>query len=164
MGNLFKAMKFSSWPWPLMFLALTLLFSLWMPPDSISRHFSPTDQGIVEEKTRQGFPYMLGGVSAEEREQMAMDGADYNLKLVFANARGDYLDGVNLVIQDEKGKEIVSLTTGGPWFYIDLPAGKYSVEASIDGMTKREEDIRVGTGGQVVRLLEWTSNADSIKD
>jgi hypothetical protein len=107
---------------------------------------------------------MLGGVSAEEREQMAMDGADYNLKLVFANRRGDYLDGVNLVIQDEKGKEVVSITTGGPWFYIHLPAGKYSVEASIDGRTKREENIRVGTEGQVVRLLEWNSNADSIKD
>lgn len=156
MTDLFKAMKFSSWPWPLMLLALTLLFSLWMPMDSMSRHFSPADQGIVEERTRQGFPYMSGGISVEEREHMAMDGADYNLKLVFTNRRGDYLDGVNVLIKDEKGKEVVSITTSGPWFYIDLPAGKYSVQASIDGMTKGEAGLNVGNNQQVVRLLEWS--------
>ena len=112
-------------------------------------------EGIVKAQTAQGFTYESGGVGIEERAQMAQ-ARDYSLKLMFANGRGQYLANVNVVIRDQSGKEIVSSITNGPWFYIKLPPGKYSVEASFDGKTKREAGLNVGNSQQVVRLFEWS--------
>lgn len=51
---------------------------------------------ITEGQTPQGFPYVFGGVSSNEREAMEERAKDYNLKLVFAEKNGPYLSGVTL--------------------------------------------------------------------
>jgi hypothetical protein len=79
---------------------------------------------ITEGATPQGYPYIFGGVSSNEREAMEARAKDYNLRLVFAAKSGAYLSGVMLVLTTANGAEIVSVATNGPWFYIHSAAGK----------------------------------------
>jgi hypothetical protein len=110
---------------------------------------------IVEGKTTQGFPYLSGGVSSDEREVMEERGKSYNLKLMFAAKTGAYLSNVKLVIGDTKGEEIVSIATNGPWFFIQVPSGSYSVNATFTGETKQIKGLKVLKDQTVTRTLIW---------
>jgi hypothetical protein len=110
---------------------------------------------IVEGKTTQGFPYLSGGVSSDEREVMEERGKSFNLKLIFAAKTGAYLSNVKLVIGDTKGGEIISITTNGPWFFIQVPPGSYSVNATFTGETKQIKGLKVPKDQTATRTLSW---------
>jgi hypothetical protein len=88
----------------------------------------PQGPGIV--KSEKGAPYMSGGIGVEERNQMRQAAKEYNLGLSFAGKSRGYLTDVGVVITDDKGKQILSAANTGPWFYVQLPPGKYTVKAT----------------------------------
>jgi hypothetical protein len=92
---------------------------------------------IIEGKTEQGFPYISGGVSTNEREIIQTAGKAYNVKLSFADKRGPYLSEVRLVIEGAKAAQIIAITTPGPLFYIQLPPGNYAVRPRSMARPKR---------------------------
>ncbi|MBI3001436.1 MAG: carboxypeptidase regulatory-like domain-containing protein [Deltaproteobacteria bacterium] len=141
----------------LFLLALSLVVFSFLPsPGPLASEISSEDAvGIIKGKTNQGYPFMSGGIGADERQIMEESGKSYNLKLSFAEKSGQYLSGVEVVIADEKGKEIARTTVHGPWFYIQLPAGKYSIRATLAGATKRIKDLDVPAKQRVFRLLHW---------
>ena len=106
----------------LLFMALIVDPLRCYAPVAVAARFPPAIL-ITEGKTAQGFPYISGGVSTDERERMETEGKSYNVKLAFAERRGAYLSDVKVVIEGAKGAEIVSVTTNGPWFFIQLPPG-----------------------------------------
>jgi hypothetical protein len=110
---------------------------------------------ITEGKTQQGFPYLSGGISTDEREVMEAWGKAYNVKLSFAEKKGPYLSDVKLTIEAAKGSEIITMTTTGPWFYIQLPAGAYTVKATLNGVTKEIKNLAVPKDKAVQRTLIW---------
>jgi hypothetical protein len=103
----------------------------------------PPALAITEGKTSQGYPYLFGGVSSNEREAMEQRAKDYNLRLVFAEKTGPYVAGVTIVLATGKGGEILSIATDGPWFYIQLPPGIYEVKATFQGQTKQIKSVNV---------------------
>jgi hypothetical protein len=68
---------------------------------------------------------------------------------------GAYLSDVRLVIETAKGAEIISTTTNGPFFYIQLPAGSYKVKASFSGVTKKIKRLEVPKSKGVQQTLTW---------
>jgi hypothetical protein len=110
---------------------------------------------ITEGKTAQGFPYVSGGVGADERAALEERGKAFNVKLAFAEQRGPYLADVNVMIVDGKGAEILSLASAGPWFYIQLPPGRYNVKATYNGQTKEIRNLQVPKDKAVSRVLTW---------
>ena len=110
---------------------------------------------ITEGETTQGYPYMFGGVSSNEREVIEARAKDYNLRLVFAEKSGAYLSGVMVVLATAKGAEIISIATEGPWFYIQLPPGSYSVKASFAGDTKQIKNVRVVNDRSIRQIFTW---------
>jgi hypothetical protein len=110
---------------------------------------------ITEGKTSQGFPYLFGGVSTNEREAMEERAKGYNVKLVFAAKDGSYVSGVNVMITTAKGAEVASLATDGPWFFIRLPAGDYSVRATFKGETKEIRVLRVPVDRRIQQGFVW---------
>jgi len=80
-------------------------------------------------------------------------GKTYNLKLVFAEKSGAYLANVKLVIADAQGKEIISITTNGPWFYAQLPSANYSIAATFNGQTKKIGSLNMAKGKFVRQVL-----------
>jgi hypothetical protein len=116
------AMRFRHWLVVALGVSLVSLF-----PRIVVAQSTPgaTPAGIMIAKgtTPQGFPYLAGGISTNERDVMEEWGKSYNVKLSFAEKRGSYIAGVRLVIEGAKGVEIVNSLVDGPWFYIELPAG-----------------------------------------
>jgi hypothetical protein len=142
------------------FLALFFLLSLeplrcGVPTTiAIAAQFPPV-LIITEGKTGQGFPYLFGGVSSNEREAMEERAKGYNVKLVFAEKRGAFLSGVTVMIASAKSAEIASLKTEGPWFYIQLPPGDYAVKATFKGETKQIKNLRVPKDKMIQQGLIW---------
>lgn len=69
-----------------------------------------------------------GGISREERANAPATGT----KLVFFVRAGNFLSDVNVIVKNEAGQEMVNTVTRGPWLILDLPAGRYQVNASLD--------------------------------
>jgi hypothetical protein len=110
---------------------------------------------ITQGKTTQGFPYLTGGVSSEERGVLEASGKAYNVQLTFAEKGGAYLADVNVVLTSAKGKEVVAIKTNGPFFYIALPPGNYGVSATFKGETKKIKSFTVGKDKTVRQTLVW---------
>jgi hypothetical protein len=160
MINLLKATAKGKWPVLLPALLLGLFLpGISFPATAAGSSTTQQTEGLIKGKTKQDFAYMSGGVGIDERQAMEKLGKNYNLKLSFADRSGAYLDDVKLVIKNEKGTEVINTTTNGPWFYIELPPGKYSVEATFDGKTRRIKDLNMIKDKQVVRLLHWDTEA-----
>lgn len=81
------------------------------------------------------YPVMSGGVGLEERQAMEAAARDYNLKLAFAATNGEYFDNVQVAIASAGGKKIYEGASEGPWFFIKLPPGRYTVAATMNGKT-----------------------------
>ena len=79
----------------------------------------------------------------------------YDLDLSFADKQGHYLSDVRVVIEDENGKRLVNSTAMGPFFYIDLPAGKYDVKASYDHKTEELKNLNISKDHSTKELLHW---------
>ncbi len=141
---------------------LILLFAVIFDPgrcitlvtDSVAAEFPPAIK-IIEGKTTQGFPYLMGGVGSDERDAMEEKSKAYNVRLAFAERRGPYLADVKLVIEDAKKAEIVSVATDGPWFFIQLPPGRYAVKATFKGRSKTIDVLSIEKGKTVRRTLAW---------
>jgi len=139
--------------------ALSLgLLSGWGVREAVSAEAAPQEAvgiTVIQEKTKQGYPYISGGVGTEERELIEKLAKAYNLKLSFADKTGPYLSDVKLVIEEEKGREIVNTTTNGPWFYIQLPEGTYNVKANFKGKTREMTALRLQKDKPIRRTLLW---------
>jgi hypothetical protein len=109
---------------------------------------------IIRGVTEQGFAYMTGGVGSGEREIMQSWAGDYNLKLAFAETSGVYVSDVALSI-DKDGRQMVRTMTNGPWFYIKLPPGSYTVKATYEDETRQIENLQLVEGDRVTRLVHW---------
>jgi hypothetical protein len=110
---------------------------------------------ITEGKTTQGFPYLFGGVSSNEREAMEQRAKEYNLKLAFAEKSSPYLSGVTLALASARGGEILSIATNGPWFFIQLPPGTYEVGATFKGEMKQIKNLNVAANKSLQQTLIW---------
>jgi hypothetical protein len=148
--------------WPRVFFAFSFaVFPLWILAESIpaqtSTEYPPQiSRGVTE----QGLAYMTGGVGTDERKIMQSWAGDYNVKLAFAEMSGVYLSDVELWIEKD-GREIVHETSNGPWFYIKLPPGEYTVEATYEDETKQIKNLQVAKGARVARLLHWDLEEES---
>jgi hypothetical protein len=91
--------------------------------------------------------YMCGGIGSDESTAMRAAMKDHPLALLFARAGGEYLANVDVTVTDAKGGTALSMLATGPVCLVDLPAGRYTVQATINGMTK-SETVTVGSGSK----------------
>jgi len=79
-------------------------------------------------------PVLHGGIGEDERNEMLMQHADYNLRLAFAaRGSGSFLSDVQVVVADAAKNEVARATSDGPWCWLRLPAGRYTVTATWNG-------------------------------
>jgi hypothetical protein len=98
---------------------------------------------------------MTGGIGIAEREAMESHGRDYNLKLSFSEKSGVYLTDIGVVVENQNGEEVLNITTNGPWLYLQLPRGSYTVKSTYNGESQRIENLRVTGGDRVQRIVRW---------
>jgi hypothetical protein len=110
------------------------------------------------EQTYQGIRYACAGVSAESRDDPRWTG--YPVKLVFAAADGGFLGDVDVAIADSAGSEVFSAHCLAPWLLVDLPPGKYRVEAFARQSHRQTFALTVGSGGQMEHTTRFPEIAN----
>ncbi|WP_462322473.1 peptidase associated/transthyretin-like domain-containing protein [Halochromatium sp.] len=101
-----------------------------------------------------GVAYIAGGVGESGRAEINAMQDQYSLKLVFAYTNGEFLAEVDVVIVDSTGKTLVATDADGPWLLVDLPAGTYEIEATVNGETKTER-VTVPASGLKTVNMQW---------
>ena len=98
---------------------------------------------------------MSGGFGVEERNEMRRVAKAYNLGLSFAGKSRSYLTDVNIVISDDKGQQVLSASNTGPWFYVQLPPGTYTVKAAYNGKVREVKNLRLKIDSSVRQTVYW---------
>ncbi len=83
-----------------------------------------------------------GGISEQERAEAPSTGT----RLVFFVSAGNYLSNIAVRITDSNDREIVNTTTAGPWLILDLPAGRYNVQATRSNGDSRASRLKLSPG------------------
>lgn len=102
--------------------------------------------------------YFSTGIGLEER---AAKYPPFPLKLIFVAGPKAYLSQVTVTITGAKGAvtlEVPREQVTGPWLYVDLPAGTYTVTASRDGQDQVKGQVTVDKGGVKTLYLRWKEN------
>ena len=82
--------------------------------------------------------FASGGIGTDAREDMRAIASLYNLHLAFAQASsGAYVAGVAVSIRRTGSSRTEAICTDcGPWVYISLNPGTYTVIATSEGVTQ----------------------------
>ncbi len=100
-----------------------------------------------------GISFISGGIGEGERAEMERMAKDYNLKIVLATTTGPYLSEIPVMIYDRSGKEVFKIDAGGPWLYIHLKEGKYTIKASHEGKEKKKT-VQIGRRLKMI-MFHW---------
>jgi PKD repeat protein len=82
----------------------------------------------------------------------------YPVKLVFANPKGEDLAQEHISVM-QGGKSVVETDCDAPWVLMKLPAGQYSVAASIGARTGNASFTTSGSGQKTVTVTMPPANA-----
>ena len=116
-----------------------------------------TGPTFYKEGSIHGVKYLSGGVGLDERAAMEKAAkGNYNLQFVFAETTGPYLTDIKVDIQGKDGKKLVDMSTNGPWFFVELPNGHYSITVIHDGKSEVRRLV-VGKNFQKV-IFNWKSS------
>lgn len=94
---------------------------------------------LTEGRIATGGTYVSGGIALEERAALDARRSGFSLWVVTAAKNtGSYLADVRVKVVDEAGRTLLDTTLDGPWLLIDLKRGRYAVEVSFRGQTRRK--------------------------
>lgn len=105
-------------------------------------------------RSESGIGYLSGGIGLEEREALRAVAPAYTLLLSFADRTGHYLSDVEVVISDAAGNTLLEAVSHGPWFWVQLPPGTYTVVATTAGIARRQV-AQVGAARQTQLYFSW---------
>lgn len=84
--------------------------------------------------------HISGGVGLEERETLRERRGEFNLRLAYALANREYVAEVEtLVAEEHDGHVVLRLVSDGPFVYMKLNPGRYTLAATFRGKTQRRE-------------------------
>ena len=100
-----------------------------------------------------GVKYVQGGIGKDEAAAMLAEARNYPLALVFSGgADNHFVADVDIRVRDAAGKTVLQTTADGPIVLIDLPAGKYVVDAEYRDKTVT---VRTELAPQRARRLDF---------
>ncbi|MGH6690266.1 MAG: hypothetical protein ACREF4_06270 [Gammaproteobacteria bacterium] len=85
-------------------------------------------------RKQSGIPFVSGGMTAEERQEMQRVANKYPMQLVFtADGQPPELSGVRIKVRDLRGDTLIDAVADGPLFYFNPPSGRWTMEAEWNG-------------------------------
>lgn len=88
--------------------------------------------------------YVTGGVTKEEADALRAQASSFALELQFSRG-GAFAADVPVRITDSAGRVVMDIGAAQPILLLNVPPGRYTVEATFDGQTKRQT-VDVGKG------------------
>lgn len=120
---------------------------------------APTDvatDGPESRVERQGaISFVSGGIGEEGRSAMQQMEPNYNLRLLFARqGTGEYLSAVDVNLADGQGKTVLATTSEGPFFFAEVPPGRYKLSVASEGRSQTR-NVDVAASGAVKQSFYW---------
>lgn len=110
--------------------------------------------------TQGGVSFVSGGVGLDSQERLRAREKEFNLKLVFTLVEGNYVADAGVVLKNAAGKILLEATADGPFFLAKLPAGKYTVIATLSGKSETRM-FAIRSKGLHTEYLRWPSNPET---
>jgi hypothetical protein len=108
-----------------------------------------------------GIPFISGGI-AEDLEGMKKVAKTYPLRMVFSE-EGAYIAEVTVGIYDSYGALVFYNQKSGPYLYVKLPDGEYSIVAIAEGV-KRSQKVSLDSTKSKKVFFSWPAkNSDAIE-
>lgn len=92
--------------------------------------------------------YVCGGIGSDESTAIRAAMKDHPLALLFARDDGAYLADLQVEIKGADGASALSLRASGPVCLIDIPAGRYTIEATTQKGESKRQTVTVGSGSK----------------
>ncbi len=92
--------------------------------------------------------------ASNERDELNALSHQFNLRLLFAVQAGNYLADVRVNIINARGETVFSAKSEGPWFFVQLPPGAYTVDVDAMGRTQGQS-VRINSGRQSRLNFFW---------
>ena len=116
---------------------------------------APATIGAPQPQTQGGINFIVGGVGDNSQDAMRQIERSYNLRLTFVQGpSGEYLADIGVTLQNAKGKTLLDTTADGPFFYAQLPPGRYKGSATSNGRTLTRS-IEVPADHPVRQAFYW---------
>jgi len=99
-----------------------------------------------------GVRSVCGGIGSDESTAMRAAMKDHPLALLFARADGAYLSDVQVAITggDANNAAALAFQANGPVCLIDLPPGRYTIDATTAGAQTQRQTVTVGGGSKTL--------------
>jgi hypothetical protein len=95
--------------------------------------------------------YVTGGIGDEERAALHDTAKDYNLRVMSASHDGAFMGDTHIMLYNHKGDVLLD-ANAGPLFFAKMPAGSYRLEATHDGVVKKQAFTIKGNKPALVHL------------
>jgi hypothetical protein len=80
--------------------------------------------------------YVSGGVTAEERKELARIANKYPMQLLFTlEGHPEGATGVKVTVKDLKGDKLIEAVAEGPYFFLNPPSSRWTMDAEYEGET-----------------------------
>lgn len=107
-------------------------------------------------KTSNNINFITGGIGDEELAELRSLGGNYNVQLLISGAGGEYLSEATVAITDASGSKLLTADNVGPYFYVSLPAGKYTFDVSTRQGGSKTANVNAPASGAVKPNVRFT--------
>lgn len=114
---------------------------------------------VIEGRTATGAPYLVGGVGLEESDLMRQHAPAFSLAVITAANTGAYLADTKVRIVGPGNSVVLDTVINAPWLLVDLPTGRYTLQATNAGRTV-ERQLNVVSGKPQRVVLHYNVDAD----
>jgi hypothetical protein len=96
--------------------------------------------------------WACGGAGVEERADMKVLESVANAGMLFVTEqRGGYLADVDFLVRDSSGTPVLEGRADGPYCLLRVPAGRYKVEATYEGVKRSATVVAAREAGKPSR-------------
>jgi hypothetical protein len=135
-------------------LAIGMLQVVPLLAADLSAYLPPT-------RTQGAITYTTGGVGQPESTAMKAAAGRYDLALMFANSKGEFLNDIKVYILDNRGDRVLEIWSG-PILLANLPNGTYRIYADMDG-SPRVKDVTVSGRRHRQMVYTWPVGVDRVE-
>jgi hypothetical protein len=100
--------------------------------------------GLPEMQSQGSARWVCGGIGSDESAAFRAAMSSHPLSLLFAAPGGAYQADVRVTVRDAAGATALAMRANGPVCLVNLPAGRYVVEAAPDGAAVQSRSAQVG--------------------
>jgi hypothetical protein len=93
------------------------------------------ERALPQVRTQGQTTYLEGGAGDEELRYLRQQTPQYNLRVLVHGDSGEYVAADSVVIK-RGSQTVLALNEAGPYVLAQLPAGRYTVEATYKGAKK----------------------------